>query len=53
MSIADAAVPRCNIVCITSEQMKDDLSGYLKALYEAEPSSIGGLLPDDGFYYIG
>ncbi len=53
VSIADAAVPRCNIVCITSEQMKDDLSGYLKALYEAEPSSIGGSLPDDGFYYIG
>lgn len=53
VSIADAAVPRCNIVCILHEQMKEDLSGYLQALYEAEPSSIGGELPDDGFYYIG
>lgn len=51
--IADEAVPRCNIVCILHEDMKQDLSGYLQALYEAEPSSIGGALPDDGFYYIG
>ena len=53
VSIADTAVPRCNIVCILHEQMKEDLSGYLQALYEAEPSSIGGELPDDSFYYIG
>lgn len=52
-TIAEMAVPRCNVVCIVYEDMKRDLSGYLKALYEAEPSSIGGALPDDGFCYIG
>lgn len=52
-ALADEAVPKCNIVCIHSEEMKQDLSGYLKALYDAEPASIGGALPDDGFYYIG
>lgn len=52
-ALADKAVPNCNVVCIRSEEMKSDLSGYLKTLYEAEASSIGGTLPDDGFYYIG
>ena len=52
-ALADKAIPNCNVVCIRSEEMKSDLSGYLKTLYEAEPSSIGGTLPDDGFYYIG
>lgn len=52
-TFADEAVPNCNVVCIRSEEMKDDLSGYLKTLHDAEASSIGGTLPNDGFYYIG
>ena len=52
-ALADQAVPNCNVVCIRSEEMKDDLSGYLETLHAAEASSIGGALPDDGFYYIG
>jgi NitT/TauT family transport system substrate-binding protein len=30
--------------------MKSAVSGYLAALYEADPASVGGALPDDGFY---
>lgn len=52
-ALADKAVPNCNVVCIHSEEMKQDLSGYLQTLSQAEPSSIGGALPDDNFYYIG
>lgn len=52
-ALADQAVPRCNIVCITGEEMHSNLSGYLSALYEAVPASIGGSLPDEAFYYIG
>lgn len=52
-ALADKAVPNCNVVCIRSEEMKDDLSGYLETLHAAEDSSIGSALPDDGFYYIG
>lgn len=52
-AIAPAAVPRCNVVCITGAQMQSDLSGYLAALYNVEPASVGGQLPDDSFYYIG
>ena len=51
--VAEKALPYCNIVCITGSEMKDKLSGYLKVLSEAEPSSVGGTLPGDDFYYGG
>lgn len=50
--IAEKALPYCNITCITGEDMKEALSGYLKVLYEQNPESVGGTLPDDAFYYI-
>ena len=51
--VAEMALPYCNIVCLTGGEMKDKLSGYLKVLSEAEPSSVGGTLPGDDFYYGG
>lgn len=51
-ALAEKAIPQCNIVCITGEEMKQDVSGYLAALYEQNPESVGGVLPDDAFYYI-
>ena len=49
--IALKALPNCNIVFRSGERMFEELSGYLKVLYEANPSSIGGNLPDAEFYY--
>ena len=49
--VAKKAIPYCNIVCISGSEMKAALSGYLQVLYEQDPSSVGGALPDDGFYY--
>ncbi len=49
--IATAAIPNCHIVYVTGDEMKNDLNGYLNVLFEADPSSIGGSMPDDGFYY--
>ena len=51
--VVEKALPYCNIVCLTGGEMKDKLSGYLKVLSEAEPSSVGGTLPGDDFYYGG
>ena len=48
--VAAKALPKCNIVCITGEDMKAYLSGYLQVLYDADPASVGGALPDDSFY---
>lgn len=50
---AQSAIPRCNIVCIRGEEMRDDLSGYLETMWAHEPGSVGGEVPDDGFYYVG
>lgn len=50
--IAEKALPYCNIVCITGQDMKDALSGYLATLMEQDPKSIGGQLPGDDFYYM-
>ena len=52
-AIAKAALPACNIVCITGEEMKADVAGYAQVLYDADPAAVGGAMPDDGFYYLG
>jgi NitT/TauT family transport system substrate-binding protein len=52
-AIAAKAIPYCNITCITGEEMKTALSGYLQVLEEQNPQSIGGVLPGDDFYYEG
>ena len=50
--IAQKAIPMCNITYIDGEEMQDKLGGYLEALYEMEPKSVGGALPDEAFYYM-
>ena len=50
-AIAEKAIPKCNIVCTTGEDMRSALSGYLQVLYDADASSVGGALPGDDFYY--
>ncbi|MDO5406375.1 MAG: ABC transporter substrate-binding protein [Eubacteriales bacterium] len=50
--IAKKALPYCNITCLTGEDMKAALSGYLQVLFDQNPASVGGRLPEDGFYYM-
>lgn len=50
--MAQKAMPLCNIVCITGEEMKQALSGYLEVLSDQDAKSIGGTLPGDDFYYL-
>lgn len=51
-TVAEQAIPNCNIVMIEGTEMKDKLSGYLAVLLEQKPESVGGKLPDEEFYYI-
>lgn len=51
-AMAHKAMPLCNIVCITGEEMKQALSGYLEVLSGQDAKSIGGTLPGDDFYYL-
>jgi NitT/TauT family transport system substrate-binding protein len=50
--IAEKALPYCSISYIDGNDMKTMLSGYLTTLNEMEPSTIGGTLPEDDFYYL-
>ena len=49
--IALKALPYCNICYLTGDELKECLNAYLSALYEMNPQSVGGSLPDDGLYY--
>ena len=49
--VAEKALPSCNIVCITGEEMQNKLSGYLEVLFNQNPDAVGGKLPDAQFYY--
>ncbi len=50
--VAKKALPNCNIVAIAGDEMKTDLAGYLQVLFDANPKSVGGNMPDDDFYYL-
>lgn len=50
-ALAQKALPECNIVFETGSEMKTDLTNYFQVLYDADPSSVGGAMPDDAFYY--
>lgn len=49
--VAQKAIPECNIVCITGDEMAEKLSGYLDVLAEQNPQAVGGSVPGDDFYY--
>lgn len=50
-AIAEKALPKCHIVCLTGDEMKTALSGFLTVLYNQNPAAVGGALPGDDFYY--
>ena len=50
-ALAQKALPACNIVFETGDQMKTDLVNYFQVLFDADPASVGGALPADDFYY--
>lgn len=49
--VARKAIPACNIVFVQGEQMQQIAGGFLEVLYQANPKSVGGKLPDANFYY--
>ncbi len=50
-AVAAKAIPECNIVFKAGDEMKTIAGGFLQVMYDADPSSVGGTLPDDAFYY--
>lgn len=50
-AVAEKAIPKCNIKFVDGTEMKKALSGFLAAMETVNPTSIGGKLPADDFYY--
>lgn len=47
-----ANVFNCNPVCIQGDELVTLASENLKFLYELDPDSVGGALPDENIYYV-
>lgn len=48
---AEKAIPNSHIVFMDGQEMADTVTEFLNVLYEAEPSSVGGAVPGEGFFY--
>ncbi len=50
-AIASKAIPQCNITYIAGAKMQTAIEPYYQILFNANPKSIGGAVPDAAFYY--
>lgn len=50
-AVALRAIPNCHIVFVDGEAMRAQIEPLYELLFEANPASIGGALPDNAFYY--
>ena len=50
-AVAKAAIPQADLVYVDGEDLME-VSSYYEVLFAADPTSIGGAIPDDAFYYI-
>lgn len=51
-AIAKKAIPYMNISFVAGNDMKNMISGYLKTLFDQNPASVGGAMPENDFYYF-
>ena len=50
--LVERALPHCGLAALAGQAMREAVEGYLKVLFEADPRSVGGALPDDAFYSL-
>ncbi|MGM9974591.1 MAG: ABC transporter substrate-binding protein [Clostridiaceae bacterium] len=50
-AVAVKAIPYCNITYMAGGEMKSAVEGFLEVLYNQNPKSVGGKLPQEDFYY--
>jgi NitT/TauT family transport system substrate-binding protein len=51
-ALATKAIPNCNLTLIKGADMKGAIGAYFGVLHTANPTSVGGAVPDENFYYI-
>lgn len=50
-AIAKQALPNCNLTFMVGDEMKTNISSYLKVLFDVSPAAVGGTMPSDDFYF--
>lgn len=50
-AVAKKALPDANLCFITGDDMIAGIQGYYEVLFAADPTSIGGSIPDGAFYF--
>lgn len=51
-AVAKKAIPYCHIVCLKGEEMREASEAWLGILLVEKAASVGGALPEKGFYYL-
>ena len=51
-AVATKAIPDSNLIFISGEDIKPYIEGYFQVLYDANPKSVGGAMPQADFYTL-
>lgn len=49
-TMAAPAIPNCNLTYKSIDEVKAEVENYYTLLFNFDPKSVGGKLPDEGFY---
>lgn len=50
-TLVEKAIPYCGITFKKAIDNKDSLNAFYQILFDSNPASVGGKMPDDGFYF--
>ena len=50
-ALVEKAIPFCGITFKNPDDVKNSLNSFYKILFDSNPASVGGSMPDDEFYY--
>jgi len=50
-ALVEKAIPFCGISFVTAQEAKVNLNSFYKVLFDSNPASVGGAMPDDTFYF--
>lgn len=50
-NLIEKAIPYCGITYVLAQEAKTELNSFYKVLFDSNPASVGGKLPDDAFYF--
>jgi NitT/TauT family transport system substrate-binding protein len=50
-ALVEKAIPYCGITYKFAKDQQENINSFYKILFDSNPDSVGGTLPDDNFYY--